>query len=318
MRSQVRLQRHQFWSIWVSLAASVLAAGCSEDTSGQLPVALVSSSMPEPSVVSHASAVVEAPVNQEPPVAEETSSEKVSAGVLEWNALEQTRKVNDGEGPVLFHFQMKNVSQEPVLIERITASCGCTTVDTQSMPFSLAPGASENITISMSLAGKFGRVTKSLLVHGCHTTWTLLVTSEILPPTDEVLVPGVPNGAGMSAGVRGRNIGLATADRQAVFKGDCAVCHARSAERQLGYGVYLGACAICHDAEHRASMVPDLRVVDESRDATYWREHIEDGIDGTLMPAFATQKGGILTNEQIESLVKFLVEAPLKPMALTR
>ena len=122
----------------------------------------------------------------------------------------------------------------------------------------------------------------------------------------------------MSAGVRGRNIGLATADRQAVFKGDCAACHSRSAERQLGYGLYLGACAICHDAKHRASMVPDLRVVDESRDAAYWREHITDGIEGTLMPAFAKEKGGILSDEQIESLVKYLVETPLEPKTPSR
>ena len=87
---------------------------------------------------------------------------------------------------------------------------------------------------------------------------------------------------------------------------------------QFGHDLYLGACAICHDAEHRASMVPDLRESDESRDAAYWREHITDGIEGTLMPAFAKEKQGILSGEQIESLVKFLVETPLKPTAVTR
>ena len=30
-----------------------------------------------------------------------------------------------------------------------------------------------------------------------------------------------------------------------------------------------------------------------------------------VMPAFATEKGGILSDQQIESLVKFLVETPL-------
>ena len=213
---------------------------------------------------------------------------------------------------------MQNVSQQPVVIEKVNTSCGCTTVDTREMPFTLAPGDSETLQVSMSLAGKFGTVTKSLLVQGSHATWTLLVTSEITPPSDEALVPGVPNGAGMSAGVRGRNIGLAKADRQAVFQGDCAACHSRSAERQLGYGLYLGACAICHDAKHRASMVPDLRVADESHDAAYWREYITDGVEGSLMPAFAKEQGGILSDEQIESLVKFLVETPLEPKAPAR
>ena len=70
-----------------------------------------------------------------------------------------------------------------------------------------------------------------------------------------------------------------------------------------------------HDAEHRASMVPVLRSADLSRVADYWREHITNGIEGTLMPAFAKEKDGILSDEQIESLVKFLVETPLEPKA---
>lgn len=314
----MRSKRRLFWFACAWQAASLLCAGCSDDTSTQPAETLVSSAVVEIPVVSQASAELDVPVNQEPPVAEETSAEKVPASVLAWDAFEKSRRVNEGEGPVLFQFQMKNVSREPVVLEKITASCGCTTVDSRLMPYTIAPGSTENITISMSLAGKFGTVTKSLLVHGSHATWTLLVTSEIVSSADEILVPGVPNGAGMSAGVRGRNIGLAKANRQAVFKGDCAACHSRPAERQLGYGVYLGACAICHDAKHRASMVPDLRAAGMPHDAAYWREHITDGIDGTLMPAFAKEKGGILSAEQIDSLVKFLVETPLQPLAAGR
>lgn len=117
----------------------------------------------------------------------------------------------------------------------------------------------------------------------------------------------------MSARSRGKNIELALADRQAVFRGDCARCHADYAKDQYGRELYLGACEICHDAEHRASMVPDLRVGGYSRNAAYWREHITEGIEGTLMPAFAKDKGGILSEEQITSLVKFLIETPLEP-----
>ena len=167
----------------------------------------------------------------------------------------------------------------------------------------------------MSITGKFGTVTKSVLVQTSCGNSTLLVTSEVTPATDEVFIEGLPNGAAMSSGSRGKNISLAKADRQSVFLGNCAECHAQYANEQFGYNLYLGACAICHDAKHRASMVPDLRTADESRDAAYWREHITDGIDGTLMPAFATEKGGILSDEQIESLVKFLVETPLEPIA---
>ena len=140
---------------------------------------------------------------------------------------------------------------------------------------------------------------------------TLLVTAELPPAADVDPVSGVSSGEAMSARSRGKNIQLAQADRQAVFKGDCAACHSDYAEAQFGHDLYLGACAICHDAEQRASMVPDLREAGVQRDAAHWRQHITDGIDGTLMPAFAIEKGGILSDEQIESLVKFLVETPL-------
>ena len=166
----------------------------------------------------------------------------------------------------------------------------------------------------MSITGKFGTVTKSVLIQTNCGNSTLLVTSEVTTATDDVFVEGLPNGAAMSSGLRGKNISLAKADRQAVFKGTCAECHTRYAEERFGYDLYLGACAICHDAEHRASMVPDLHMAGP-QDAAYWREHITDGIEGTLMPAFATENRGILSDEQIESLVKFLVETPLEPIA---
>lgn len=293
---------HSLWCVCVLQAASLLTGGCS----GEIPQ--------QPPAPREASAGIEVPVVLEP-VAQEPP-DKVPADVLSWDALEQRRVVNEGDEPVLFRFRMTNVSREPVVIEKVNVSCGCTTFDARSMPFSLTPGASEDLQIRMSVTGKFGTVTKSILVEGSGATWTLLVTAEVTPSADENPELALSSGAGMSAGTRGRNIRLATADRQAVFKGDCAGCHSRFAEGQFGYGLYLGACAICHDAEHRASMVPNLRAEGVPRDKAYWRQHINEGIEETLMPAFAKEKGGILSDEQIESLVKFLVETPFEPTAL--
>lgn len=289
------------------LVASLLAGGCSSENSEQSFVTHVTFTQQD-----HAVAVTTAAA-PEPLVTQVDSADAVPANALTWNALEQRRVVNEGDGPVLFHFQMKNVSRETVVIEKINVSCGCTTVNTRDLPISVAPGASENIQISMNATGKYGTVTKSILVQGSHATWPLLVTAEVTPPADEIAGADLPSGAGMSPSSRTRNIRLATSDRQAVFKGDCAACHSRFAQGQSGYVLYLGACAICHDAEHRASMVPDLREPGVPRDEAHWRRHITDGLDETLMPAFAKEKGGILSEEQIESLVRFLVETPLKP-----
>lgn len=267
----------------------------------------------EPKVISQPESVAATHLAPKSLVTPEHPVEDAPANALTWDATEQRRTVSTTEEPVLFRFQMKNVSSEPVVIEKVNASCGCTTTETRAMPFTLASGASESLQVSMNVTGKFGTVTKSLLVQGHHADWTLLVTAELPLSADVDPVSGVPKGVAMSARSRGKNIGVAQTNRQAVFQGDCARCHSAYAENKFGLDLYLGACAICHDAEHRASMVPDLRIVDESRDADYWRSHITNGIEGTLMPAFAKEKGGILTDSQIESLVKYLIENPLEP-----
>lgn len=296
-----------FWCVCFVLVTNLLTGGCSSENSEQ-SYSTQTHFAPQDHAVAMTTGIA-----PEPLVAQVASTQAVLSSALAWDALERRRVVNEGDGPVLFDFQMKNVSRETVVIQKINVSCGCTTVDTRDLPMSLAPGMSENIQISMNTTGKYGTVTKSILVQGSHNTWTLLVTAEITPPLGEITGADLPSGNGMSPGSRSRNIRLATSDRQAVFKGDCAACHSRFAQGQFGYVLYLGACAICHDAEHRASMVPDLRIVDESRDADYWRSHITNGIEGTLMPAFAKEKGGILTDSQIESLVKYLIENPLEP-----
>ena len=297
------------WWMCMLQGACLFGVGCSRDQPTLPPASLVISSVVELPVVPQPAAVIDAPVQPEPLV------DEVPANALVWDVIEQRRAVNTAEETVLFRFQMQNVSREPVVIEKVNTSCGCTTTETREMPFTLAPGVSESLQVSMNVTGKYGTVTKSLLVQGSKATWTLLVTAELPAAPDVDPISGVSKGVAMSARSRGKNIGLAQADRQAVFHGDCARCHTDYAREKFGRDLYFGACEICHDAEHRASMVPDLRVVDESRDAAYWREHITDGIEGTLMPAFATAKGGILSDEQIESLVKFLVKTPLEPIA---
>jgi len=111
---------------------------------------------------------------------------------------------------------------------------------------------------------------------------------------------------------RGANQQLALADRQAVFKGDCARCHVAPTVAKMGKELYEAGCSICHDAAHRATMVPDLHAPkqpiadDLSARWLYWAKWITEGKPGSLMPAFAQGHGGPLTKEQIASLVNYL------------
>ncbi|HQX51444.1 MAG TPA: DUF1573 domain-containing protein [Planctomycetaceae bacterium] len=303
------------------LVLSLLAGGCSGENPPQPFVARTKSAAGESSQLPFASEGnernpdnVTGSVEELTPVSVESTvrdtPDQGSPVVISWDFLKQSQVVTEAQSSVLFHFQLTNVSQAAVAVESVTTSCGCTTIDSETLPYSLAGGETETIHVSMNVAGKRGTVTKSVFVRTSCGNTTLLVTAELMPSDkessdDENTIQGP-----MSFGSREQNMELAKLDRQAVFKGSCAACHARYAEEQFGYYLYLGACAVCHDAEHRATMVPALRDAGVSRDADYWRDYINDGVEGTLMPAFAIAQGGILDEAQVESLVKFLVENP--------
>jgi mono/diheme cytochrome c family protein len=102
---------------------------------------------------------------------------------------------------------------------------------------------------------------------------------------------------------RAQNQQIALADRLAVFRNDCATCHSArvSPETRTGDVLFASACTICHDAPHRASMVPDLAAISKPRDEAYWRKWIAEGVEKSLMPAFAKRHGGPL-----DALVTYL------------
>ena len=118
---------------------------------------------------------------------------------------------------------------------------------------------------------------------------------------------------------RAMNIQNALADRQAIFKGDCARCHLDKGVGKMGAELYLASCGICHEAEHRAAMVPDLKVPRSPRDLAFWQKWIAEGKPATLMPAFAATHGDPLTQEQADSLTVYLYQNFPRnpPMVLT-
>lgn len=129
-------------------------------------------------------------------------------------------------------------------------------------------------------------------------------------PPAPVATAGVPVALPASNGMRDRamNIQNALADRQAVFRGECAKCHVDPGVGKLGADLYMASCGICHEAEHRATMVPDLKVPRGPRDLAFWQKWIAEGKPGTLMPAFAAVHGGPLNQDQADSLAVYLYQ----------
>ena len=131
-----------------------------------------------------------------------------------------------------------------------------------------------------------------------------------LPAGAVVRPPGSLAGS-MGDADRLKNVQLALADRQVVFKNqECAKCHADPAKGQSdGRLLYAAVCATCHDSPLRAAVVPDLHMVHHPTDAEHFRKWITDGRAGSMMPAFAQSEGGPLNEQQIHALAEFMVKA---------
>jgi len=297
------MQKLQIWFHFVvavlwALPPIVLAQGLEQPAPVTSPVVSILPQAPAP------------PVQAPPPTVVPTPNfADLPATVIAWDSIDKAVSVDYGTPNAAYAFNLTNVTMEPVTVMSVRTSCGCTTAQLPPMPWVIQAGSNGVLNINMNLAGKGGTVIKSVTFSTDKGTKNLLVRTTILP---------MQSAAGMTADARTQNQMLALADRQGVFKGDCASCHAEPAKGKLGADLYTAVCGICHEAEHRASMVPDLKIAKQERNAEYWRNWITNGKQGTLMPAFAVSGGGILTEEQIASLVNHLLQAmPTKPAATT-
>lgn len=221
-------------------------------------------------------------------------SEKAADAVLRWDAKTKRFPMQVTDNLLAAEFAVTNASAGSVPIEAVEPSCGCTVAQPPADPWVLAPGESAKLKLQVDFTGKEGELTKDVFVRSALGTQKLRLILSIPPRAIE------------NDPLRQANVATARVNRQAVFLGDCARCHATPTVGERGAQLYVHACGICHSSDHRASIVPDIVVAKIPRDAAYWREVIRQGRPGTLMPAFARSEGGPLDDEQIESLVKFV------------
>jgi mono/diheme cytochrome c family protein len=221
---------------------------------------------------------------------------------LSFDAETKAESVTNGTPAAHFIFNLTNISSGDVTINFVQTSCGCTVAKLPSTPWKLASKESGEISATMQLAGTppGGTKIKTLTVNTDHGTEALYVKATVLPEP-----------AAMTEMDRTNNQKIAMADRQAVFKGDCASCHAATAKDfagrdKMGQDLYAAVCGVCHEAAHQASFVPNLHHLPEPTNPTFWKNWIMHGKPGTLMPAFAKSEGGILSDAQIASLVEYL------------
>ena len=288
--------------IWIPLFGVVLfflGCGCASKSESPKPAA--------PKVISAPPAPppVQPPTNSTPSIASTPPlyvpdmshvGEPLPDGILAWDELTKSTDAAANQAQAYFTFNLTNVSNGNVAVVSVHPSCGCTTAQLPPMPWLLAPGTNGQIKLTVNLAGKTGTVFKTVAVATDKGSKTLTLRINILPPVALTL----------SEADRLRGMEMAKADRQAVFKNDCATCHVAPGNGKYGMALYNAVCAVCHDAEHRATMVPDLRALKVPTNDQFWRIWIAHGKPGSLMPAFSTTDGGPLSDLQIASLAAYL------------
>ena len=238
---------------------------------------------------------------------------------ISWDSMSKEYTAKPGETTNMFTFWVTNISKSVVYIDRLQPSCGCTVAKLPHQPWRLDPGSNGVTYVTVNFAGKHGLVTKSVGVSGSELGAVPTEPTHKLNQTliVKINIPNEPAGPASSnlllasragMGNRNANIESAKVDRQAVFKGDCASCHAAPAAGKMGEPLFHAVCGVCHESPQRATMVPDLTSGKVIRDENYWLSWVKFGKAGTLMPGFLNSKavGGPLTTEQIQSLVSFL------------
>ncbi|HEX3798689.1 MAG TPA: DUF1573 domain-containing protein [Verrucomicrobiae bacterium] len=228
-----------------------------------------------------------------------------ATGPLEWESPSQTNHAKADDVTARFVFKVRNISKHEVVIEDLKTSCGCTIAQLPTHPWRIAPKESTQFEAIVDLRGKYGDLFKEIDVISTNAPAKLNLEVDIALGTNT-----------LSTEMQNRLWGqqLAAVDRQAVFKKNCVLCHLTPAFGKSGEPLFHATCGICHEAEHRATMVPDLSSLHTEIGTNYWREWITNGKPGTLMPAFTATQGGPLSDAQINSLVKYLTKAFPRPL----
>jgi Protein of unknown function (DUF1573) len=87
-------------------------------------------------------------------------------------------KVKQNQPPVYF-FELKNITDKPVVVENTWASCGCTTPDKIVEP--IAPGATVKLKVQYN-AANLGPINKDVFIKiaGIEQAKTIHITGEVL------------------------------------------------------------------------------------------------------------------------------------------
>ena len=89
-------------------------------------------------------------------------------------------KVKESDKPVKCTFEVENVGTAPLIIQRVSASCGCTTPEYTKDP--ILPGEKGKIDVSYDTKGRVGPINKTITVftNVPDKVYKLKITGEVI------------------------------------------------------------------------------------------------------------------------------------------
>ncbi len=83
-------------------------------------------------------------------------------------------EINEADGKVSHTFEISNTGDQPLVITRVIASCGCTTPEWTKEP--IAAGQKGNITITFDPANRPGPFAKTISIYSNGKTGSFILT----------------------------------------------------------------------------------------------------------------------------------------------
>jgi len=103
-----------------------------------------------------------------------TGSASAQAVISTDQATHDFGEIKEADGKVSHTFQIKNTGDQPLVITRVIASCGCTTPEWTKEP--IAAGKTGNIQITFDPAHRPGPFTKTMSVYSNGKTGSFILT----------------------------------------------------------------------------------------------------------------------------------------------
>jgi len=101
-------------------------------------------------------------------------------------------RINEKDGSVTYVFQFTNKGDAPLMINRVQASCGCTTPTWTKEP--IGPGKKGSINVTYNTSGRPGMFTKTITVYTNSTQEqeVLIIKGEVIPIPKPETAPTAP------------------------------------------------------------------------------------------------------------------------------